>query len=335
MSEFNLYEAAEELTSEADSTAEELPTGENLDQETEGQPEGSQENQDQDLSPEEIMRKLDEEGSEENEGQEAQGFDVAAFNKSLGAIHNGQPIEVESLEQARELIQKGFDYTFKTQQNAEHFKERETEFETRETELKAREEEFGEKEQDYNEHVFENTIVARILEKLKTEDPESFNYFTELYTSETQAYNQLLPFKSEFEGKFKEMEKTIGELRGERQGEELEGIRNEWENGLKDYQTANAARLQKLGVVPDYKKVQEVWKSSADGSMTVEQAVYAVHGKDIQKAFESQNNLLKTKNKTSSNILKRSGLKGGARKEADISATTPGDYMSILRESAS
>ena len=108
MEEFNLMDAANELTSEDNSTepSSEVAT-ESVD---DSRPdEGSLETRPQEEGEEiDALKMLND---EKDDG--ASKFDLESIN-ALGAVHNGTPVNVESPEQLKDLIEMGTDYRYKT-----------------------------------------------------------------------------------------------------------------------------------------------------------------------------------------------------------------------------
>src|ERR1019366_7952643 len=107
-------------------------------------------------------------------------------------------------------------------------------------------------------------------------------------------------------GQFKELNDRFAALEKGNQQAELGSIKQTWEKGLTETQSQYAASLGKLGVNPNWDKVKEIWGADSTNKMSVEDALYAVHGKDIAAANKSYQNLLVTKNKAASKIIGRS-----------------------------
>lgn len=325
--EFNLHEAANEIISN-DSQDASTDASESL----EGQAENAspEVSENKELSPEEILKQV----GEDKEAPE-QFAELLKGVNSLGMIRNGLPVSVESPDQLKELIQKGFDYTQKTMEHAELVKTKEAEFQQKEVQFKELESQFAQKEQAIEQTIFTNQIMGELVQELQSSDPELYDHLDKLFRSKEDAYFKQMPFKKEFEGKIGELEKKISSFEQQKHGEELSGIKQSWENDLSETQTKVAASLSKLGVKPDWNKVKEAWMADASNKLTVEQALYAVHGSEIVKANESHKKLLETQAKTRGNLLNRSGV-GSAQRGAGeaIAAAGVGDYRSILEQSS-
>ncbi len=322
--EFNLMEAAAELTA-SDSGTEAEATQVST---TEGQSQDSKETVvDKEMSPQDILKQVSEEKPSD--------IDPALLEQlnALGFSRKGVGLKVESAAQIKELIQKGFDYTEKTMSHAQEEKLKSEKFAKLDAEYKQREEQYVQKEQKLEKTVFENNIMENLLVKWQKSDPELVKYIAEQYQGAVREFEQQKPLIAKYEGQFKELNDRFSALEKGKQQEELGSIKQTWEKGLNDTQTQYAAPLAKLGIAPDWDKVQKAWAADSTNKMTVEDALYAVHGKDIAAANKSYQNLLATKNKAQSKILGRSGVGNSQRGGTTVvGAKGVGDYESMLRQ---
>jgi cell fate (sporulation/competence/biofilm development) regulator YlbF (YheA/YmcA/DUF963 family) len=321
---FDLMEAANELTSEdagTDSVSTEVS-------EVEGQSLANPEETTEELDPREILNKV----SQEQSNPEAFKQTLEQIN-ALGAIHNGLPVKIDSQEQLKEIIQKGFDYTKKTMSHAEEVKAKTEEFAKIEASFKEKEQALAQKEQEIESVVNDNNIITSLLTKWQTQDPELFAHIQNAYIAEMNQYKMHQPALAKYDGEFKKLQEEIKQLKGGKQAEELASIRQGWEKGLGDVQARTAGSLSKLGVKIDWEKVKNVWSADATGKMEVEDALYAAYGKEIAKANQSYQKLLATKTKASTANLKRTGVGLGSGGQKGDMVFKAGDYESILRES--
>lgn len=319
--EFNIHEAADEIISNdpQDASANESSLDGQADN---ASTEVSEKNE---VSPEEILKQV----AEQKEAPE-QFADLLKGVNGLGMVRNGLPVSVESPEQLKELIQKGFDYTQKTMEHAESVKAKEAEFQQKEAQYKEVETQIAQKEQQFEQVIFTNQIMGELVQELQTKDPELFEHLDALFREKESAYTRAAPFKKEFEGKISELEKKLSGFEQQKQSEDLGKIKQGWESELSDVQAKFAASLSKLGVKPDWNLVKDQWTSDASNKMTVEQALYAVHGKDIAKANESHKKLLETKTKTQANMLHRTGVSGGKNGAEETLEVKNGDMLGFL-----
>lgn len=323
--EFNLSAEADKIiaesepasTSDSNVASNSGDTQETAPQQTEGES--------KELSAEEILGQVTSEKVDPKANEEI----LNAIN-SLGAIHNGNPVKIENLDQLKEVIQKGFDYTKKTMALSEEVKAFNDQKAKIETEWKAKEEEYFQRENQLAEVINENNIATNVLRELQATDPELFNEFKIRFEAELRRHEQALPHLKQYDAKFQELQSQIGQLKAGKTTEELNGIKKTWETELATTQTKYAPMVGKLGVKVDWDKVKEVWASDVSGKMSVEQALNAVHGADFNKAYTSHQKLLATKNKTTNSMLKKTGV-GGAASGKDFTNKDNMDIGSYLR----
>lgn len=324
MTEFNIHAAAAELTSEGtNETVEESPTPTIEGQTT---PVESHESTEE-LNSENILNEL---GKEQEVPQDLNPL-LEQVN-GLGLIHNGSALKIESPEQLKEFLQKGFDYTKKTMALAEEAKVKNEEFTQRETKLKEIEEIYNQKMAEHEQIITDNNVFTNLLLNWKQSDPEIFSFLQNAYQQELTKFQQSQPIIAKYEGQIKQLNERFNKLEQGKQSEELSSIKNSFEKDLGEVQAKNASNLAKLGVKVDWEKVKTAWTADATGKMSVEQALHATYGKEISKAYESYKKLLSTKNKVQANIINKSGIGGQAQRGASETKTIiPGDYESLLR----
>lgn len=323
--EFNIHEAAEEIIAAGEPIAEstELAT-------TEGQPVTDPANTEvaKELSPEEILNQL---GKEEAPPVDPKLLDMI---NGLGMVHKGLPFKVDSPEQLKEIMQKGFDYTQKTMAHAEEVRMKTEEFAAKEAQFKELESQYAVKEQEIQNQVTINNVINGLVDKWETDDPELHAYILKAAQKELGEQTKVNPTIAKYEQKFNELNERLGAFEKGNQSKELTAVKESWEKDLSEVQTKYASSLKKLGVAPDWEKVKAAWTADSTNKMTVEQALYAAHGADIAKANESYQKLLETKNKVATKNLSRSGAGSSQRGgKVEPKAIQAGDYNSILRQS--
>lgn len=326
--DFDLNAAAEEII--AESEPQEAATSETEavssdNQETEPQ---KTEAESTELSAEEILNKLGEEKADPKASTEL----LNSIN-ALGAIYNGAPVKIESTDQLKELIQKGYDYTKKTMSHSEEVKAWKENQAKVEAEWKTKETQLQQQESQLAETIFENQIAEAVLTQMRDSDPDLFEEFKTRYNTEVSKRNQVLPYMKQFESQFQQLNGEIQSLKQDKTQKELSGIKQNWEQELQNTQTKYAPLTTKLGVKVDWEKVKKTWTNDASNSMTVEQALNAVYGSEMSKAYQSHQKLLATKNKTNTAMLKRTGASSnpGGKSESN----NYGDnYEAFLRANA-
>lgn len=262
---------------------------------------------------EDILNKvdLDKESPKANE-------EILNLINSLGAIHNGQPVKVDSVDQLKELVQKGYDYTKKTMELSEQdkaFKERETRYEA---EYQQKQTQLQEYENSLAIVIQETQIAEAVLTEMKATDPDLFEDFRQRYERELNRRNQAASYMKPFEGKIQELSGKLQSLEQQKAQSELASVRKNWESELKDTQTNYAPKLAKLGIAVDWDKVRETWAADSSGKLSVVNAVGALYGDAIRSAYESQQKMLETKNKTANAILKRTGAGASPAKGDEV-----------------
>ena len=321
--EFNLMEAASELTTEENGGTEVALHEETVDQ---GQSQIANPENDQaadETDPGKILEQIGLEKPAEEGNPDAL---VEQLN-ALGLVHNGVPLKVESLDQVKELIQKGQDYTKKTMAHAEEVKAKDLAYTERETQLQAREVEL-------NDVVQDNKILENLLIKWQQDDPALFAEIQAGYQSEIRNLEMNKPAIAKYENQFNELKNEIKSLKDSKTNEQHEQIRNGWDTELSQTQVKSAAQLKTLGVNVDWDKVKETWAADTTNKLTVEQAMFAKYGPEIQKANLSYQNLLKTKKTTNQKVHGRAGANAASSEERQA-PTKMGDYGAILKMGAS
>lgn len=319
----------ETILSEESTSTEELETPTevvNTEENTlEGQPEGSQESE---LTPGEIFAQM------ENEGTPVSDDLLKSINE-LGAVFNGQPIEIKDANHLKELIQKGHDYTHKTMDHSnvvKEFNDQKGAFEKERQEFEAQRQEFEAQNNELTQIKQTDLLMGQALQKMQAADPDLFNEFVGYFNQERQSFEAQLPYQNQLNSEFKSLRDEIQGLKQKDTETKLTEIKNTWDSDLKNYQTTHAPALAKLGIKPDWEKVKGTWAADSSGNMTVDQAVNAVYGGEIVKAFQSRQKLLETKAKTSNAMLKNTGLGGSSRSDSEITRNIEaGNYESILR----
>jgi hypothetical protein len=222
----------------------------------------------------------------------------------------------------------------KTEAHANEVKAKEAEFQQKESAYTEREQSLVQREQAFEKGQFFNQLMMDLLAEAQQSDPELFAHLDGLYTQKERAYQAQQPFKKQFEAKINELENKFKSNEQQKQSEELKSIKQSWEKDLSEVQTKVAAPLAKLGVVPDWNKVKETWMADASNKMTVQQALHATYGAEIQKAHESHKKLLETRNKTNAKLLGRTGIGQGQKGGEETIEARTGDYSSILRQAS-
>lgn len=258
----------------------------------------------------------DESPGEEGEGlpaakDDGQDTDESAFLEqlnSLGAIHNELPIKVESREQLKELIQKGQDYTVKTQALSNERKEWDTEKTAAETELNAAISEFNETQKVYGERLQQLQEWDYAIDNIKENAPD--------------VYEEILRAVQETKKQFsnpvinQQMNALRAELAEAKKGlslerEDLNQEKNKLIVGSFDTEmnalTATKQSFKELGITIDEAKVKEKWIATG---LPVKDVVGMLYYESIAKAQASKSKLATVKQKVNA---RPAGAAGNSR----------------------
>lgn len=242
---------------------------------------------------------------------------------AIGAIHNGQPVKFESMEQMKEIIQKGYDYTKKTMAHAEEVKN----FQEQSRQVA---ETFQQRDQEIHATTVKNSIVDQMVDRMKESDPELYQYIQEAFSREVAEHEKNHAINAKSEGRFKDLEKKFEDMEKGKEQDTLNTVKGNWEKELADVQTNKSARLKQLGIVPDWNKVKAVYAADSSNKMTAEAALLAVYGADMIRANESETSRLKKANAFQASRNGRGGV-SSSHKGSESTSFGVGDYASILR----
>lgn len=290
-----------ETTEQAETTAN-VSTGEDLDlssiipedmhaqfgisKETTEQP--AKDSVGEEVSEEEGEQSLSEEESSEEESEEFEGKDEALDDDEprFELVHNGEKKTV-TLDEMKELAQKGFDYTKKTQSVGEEKKALEQEMQRFKEESEKTIEDLESRYKEIDDVINLKQQWDFFLDNLENTDPDFFSEIQEKFQETSSAYNNPLIKKQldVFNQKLTEIEK-----RGQKY--ENEAILKAYESEKNNFQESMNSTFEALGLKPDWNKVESAWKKGAE---SVERAFYMVHGPDMVKLWNSKQKLSNTK----------------------------------------
>lgn len=268
--------------------------------------------QNADLTPEQMLEQIAKEG--EQTGGEQPNADSKWLESvnGLGLSHEGNPFKVESPDQLKELVQKGYDYTRNMQalkgeqeQIEKLLDQKITEFETSKKEHSA----FFEQSQKFD----------YALQRMKSMSPELYEEVASFVKNvESEIENPYLKSMAE------RLTKTEKALQERLQEIESKSVVTDWEKEQAIFSKKIESTIGKLGIKPDWNKVKEQW--SKNDSESVEKAFYAAYGKEIADRFASRSRVEDAKTKAAA--LKTMKGVGGAntsnkgKQEIDISKMT-------------
>ena len=255
---------------------------------------------DEKLSIEEKLAKfeLPKEGEKPKDDKKAASFlDLA---NGLGITRKGLPIEFKDENEVKERLSKDYDYTQKTQELADERKKFTDEIKTEREAFTKQQTEFKEYEKKVHNDLLSHQVLFRVLKGLEKDEPDLIALVEEAYEKELNAYSTAMnnPVVNELKEQLKGVTSKLEEERLSKEKQTNDKFVKDWETGLSEAQKDFGSKLKLLGVTPKWDKVQEYWKDHVSDKLTVKQAMFAVHGEELDKAFESQKKLLTTKAKS-------------------------------------
>lgn len=314
-SELSAMEMLEEIQSESsESEASENPSTEEDNSETSTSNENSDDSEqpegDSELSLDERLAALDEQKGENEEGS------LIDLVNNLGAIRDGQPVEIESEDQIKEALQMYGDYTAKTQQLAEERKTFESEREEFTKQLDEQRAELDQVKQEYHEDHVSAGIMLEIIDQLEKHDPDTFDWIKNEFGQRAKLIQM-----QENNPAISKLQKEIEELKGNQSKQEeqvidkeVEAVQSEWKKGQAEAQTELGKKFKQLGVSIVWEDVAKFW--SEQDNMTVSQAAKAFYHDKLDKALTAKEKLLKTKESS----IKRRGGEEISQKEEKFDA---------------
>ncbi len=234
--------------------------------------------------------KAESQGSEEAP-EDAQATEESSFLErinALGAIHNDLPVKVESLEDLKNLVQMGKDYTVKTQSLSEERKAWDAEKSSTETELNAAIEEFNTAQKAHGQQLQEMQQWTFALNQLKESAPDIFEEVQRAYEGTVRQFSNPV------------LDQQLASIRAEL-AEAKKGI-SERENSLvldkfeseKGALSATEQSLKELGINVDWNEVKKQWASTG---LPLKQVVGSIYFENVTKAQASKAKVETTKQK--------------------------------------
>jgi len=229
----------------------------------------------------EVVKEEPSQGSEEDKaaGQETDEKSVLDRINSLGLIHNEQPLQVSSVDELKNLVQMGKDYTLKTQSLSEERKAWSSEKESTEKELNAAIEEFNTQHRELAPKLQELEQWTFALNQLAEQDPDVF--------AEVQRAYEVV--KKQFSNPV--LEKQLASIRAEL-AETKKGLTSREDKLIvdefkrdKDAFTATEQSMKELGVNIDWKEVEKQWAATG---MPVKSVVGSLYFESLAKAQASK-----------------------------------------------
>lgn len=245
-------------------------------------------------------------------------------------IHDNQKVKV-SKEELKNLAQKGYDYTKKTQALAEERKQflaEKTEYESEADKLiKGIQEEDAKR----NESIETYKKFDIAIDLLKEDGNEEVLAVLAQYMSKASRLSSNPVVDSKVQSLQSKIEAMENELKGQKHQARLSAFYSEMSE-LKKSETGK--RLESIGLKIDEDAIKKVWASSND--LTARQALQAVHGEQIAHLVASKNKvatsqeLKKLQNKVKTVGSSRAPSRNGVGK-LDISKMSQNQILDAVR----
>lgn len=251
------------------------------------------------LNPDNIMDEINQmmKGKEANENEvEAPGLEDAENPEEV----EGEAEEVEEIlyqgkaekltkDQLRDLAQKGYDYTQKTQILAEEKKAWAAERQKVESELSEAVKSFEQRESQLNDQLSMLEKWNVVTDFMEANNPELFQEVKSLFNQVVRQFDNPM-IKRQFDNQANEI-KALREQLTEKKSQD---IRQSFADDLSKTQK-ELASLQELGVFIDWDgKVKQAWTNGAEN---VKSAVYALYGDQIRAAYDAKSKLTQAQRK--------------------------------------
>jgi len=220
--------------------------------------------------------------------------------KNLDLRDQGEAFEVQSKEHLQELIQKGHNFTQKTQALADERKTFETEREQGLAQLKEQEESFSQMYEQVNEQLTENQIIEIAVTRMQAEDPDLF--------AELQAYYKQAEVGFSAQRNNPEVQKLQKEVQDLKQGVQQEKSSYVMKQFDLEYEQSNGLISElkdTLGLEIDKDVVKKEWANGKD----VRKAILSEYGDKILKLKNSKEKVAKVKQKKPVTLKKKAPTK--------------------------
>jgi hypothetical protein len=244
-----------------------------------------------------MLDELANEEAGESTDQPKEGFKIPDDFKDV--LKRGDELKSVGYQEMKELAQKGWDYTKKTQEHAEVVKEFETVAQQKEQEISNALESFKKQTQEHEQILDEYNRMEYAFEIMKEKDPDLLEQITEYAKIATRELNN--PVNRHLKTQISKLEQRLQEVsQSATQRETVEKnqyIAKSFNDDLSKVKTSYDNTFKKIGITPDWEKVKGAWIAGEKQNTTVEQAVFQVYGPDIAKLYESKLKVAAVENK--------------------------------------
>ncbi len=248
---------------------------------------------------------IDEEsqGSDETQeaGQETDEKSYLEWVNSLGAIHNENPVKVESAEEVKNALQMYKDYTQKTQSLSEERKAWDSERSIAEEELNKAIQEFNTNQESFSKQIQELQQWTFTLNQLREDAPDVFEEVQRAFSGVSKQFSNPI-----LDQQLKAINSRLAEAEKALTSREDQLILDKFESE-KTQMSAVEQSMKELGVTVDWDKAKAKWASSG---MPLDEVVGAMYFKQMAQAKASKEKVEATKAKVNT---RPTGGAGGSR----------------------
>jgi hypothetical protein len=255
-------------------------------------------------------------GSDENQEAAPPAEENAnlAWVNSLGAIHNDQPVKVESIEEVKNALQMYKDYTQKTQTLSEERKGWDSEKSSAQAELQAAIDHFNTHAKGHDESLQELQKWTFALNQLKESDPDLHAEVTTAYERTNKQFSNPV-LDHQLSAVNKRLEDAEKKLASREDKLILDSFDTE-----KSAMTDTEQSLKELGINIDWADVKKQWAATG---MPLKNVVGSIYFENVAKAQASKSKVETTAKKVA------------ARPIGAASASRPGNKVPQIDRSKS
>lgn len=263
-------------------------------------------------------------GSEDSQDA-SQATDESAFLErinALGAIHNDQPIKIESIDDIKNFLQMGKDYTVKTQSLSEERKAWDTEKSGAEKELNGAIEKFNADMKSYEGQMQEMQQFTFTLNRLKESAPDIYEEVQREYHKTVEQFSNPVLDKQ-----FAEQNRRFEEIEKKLTSREDKLIIDSFDNEYAALAPLEQS-LKELGITVNKSEVKNKWAATG---LSPEEVVGAMYGKMAMQAQASKSKVQTTQQKIAAKPVGGAGAsRPGSKAPAIDSKLTGMAYASAL-----
>lgn len=214
-------------------------------------------------------------------------------------LKRGDELHHVGYNELKELAQKGFDYTKKTQEVS---KERETLTKEREEfnqEVSKGYEAVKAEYQKHHEKMDQFNKIEYAFDMIAEKDPDLIEQFKVYIQQAERELNN--PVNKSLKSQISSLEQKLNQIESFNSNrnaiEKNEYIAKNFHSDLDKIKSSYESNFSKLGIRPDWDKVKQAWIDGEANKTTVEQAFFSIHGPLISKAYESKMKVLNVESK--------------------------------------